>query len=148
MIQTNRTRDVYPHNSRCQNCTKQFVGPGTFQAGLELDEVSGPSGCYLTQLKFGHCWHWKQRYPNILSLFMAIWIYHWLLICHLNQTYFWKNAGDIEALTKIPFWLSDWWVWKCFWLFELSFIICLEVNTIYGKIDLGQKVCCVHLRNG
>ena len=35
--------------------TKQFVGPGTFQAGLELNEVAGPAGLYLMKLKLGHC---------------------------------------------------------------------------------------------
>ena len=34
---------------------KQFVGPGTFQAGLELNEVAGPAGLYLMKLKLGHC---------------------------------------------------------------------------------------------
>ena len=35
--------------------TKQFMGPGTFQAGLELNEVAGPAGLYLMKLKLGHC---------------------------------------------------------------------------------------------
>ena len=35
--------------------TKQFVGPGTFQAGLALNEVAGPAGLYLMKLKLGHC---------------------------------------------------------------------------------------------
>ena len=35
--------------------TKQFVGPGTFQAGLEIYEVAGPAGLYLMKLKLGHC---------------------------------------------------------------------------------------------
>ena len=35
--------------------TKQFVGPGTFQAGLELNEVARPAGLYLMKLKLGHC---------------------------------------------------------------------------------------------
>ena len=35
--------------------TKQFVEPGTFQAGLELNEVAGPAGLYLMKLKLGHC---------------------------------------------------------------------------------------------
>ena len=35
--------------------TKPFVGPGTFQAGLELNEVAGPAGLYLMKLKLGHC---------------------------------------------------------------------------------------------
>ena len=33
---------------------KQFVGPETFQAGLELNEVAGPPDMYLIKLKFGH----------------------------------------------------------------------------------------------
>ena len=44
--------------------TKQCVGPGTFQAGLELYEVVGPAGLYLIKLKVGH---WK-----CLSNFRAI----------------------------------------------------------------------------
>ena len=35
--------------------TKRFVGPGTFQAGLEVYEVAGPAGLYLIKLKVGHC---------------------------------------------------------------------------------------------
>ena len=35
--------------------TKQFVGPGTFQADLELNEVAGPAGLFLMKLKLGHC---------------------------------------------------------------------------------------------
>ena len=35
--------------------TKRFVGPGTFQVGLELYEVAGPAGLYLIKLKLGHC---------------------------------------------------------------------------------------------
>ena len=31
------------------------MGPGTFQAGLELNEVVGPAGLYLMKLKLGHC---------------------------------------------------------------------------------------------
>ena len=31
------------------------MGPGTFQAGLELNEVAGPAGLYLMKLKLGHC---------------------------------------------------------------------------------------------
>ena len=37
--------------------TKQFVGPGTFQAGLELYEVAGPAGLYLVKVKLGHWLH-------------------------------------------------------------------------------------------
>ena len=35
--------------------TKRFVGPGTFQTGLEVYEVAGPAGLYLMELKVGHC---------------------------------------------------------------------------------------------
>ena len=34
--------------------TKRLLGPGTFQAGLELYEVAGPAGLYLIKLKVGH----------------------------------------------------------------------------------------------
>ena len=34
--------------------TKRCVGPGTFQAGLEVYEVAGPAGLYLIKLKVGH----------------------------------------------------------------------------------------------
>ena len=34
--------------------SKRFVGPWTFQAGLELYEVAGPAGLYLIKLKVGH----------------------------------------------------------------------------------------------
>ena len=34
--------------------TRGFVGPGTFQAGLELYELAVPAGLYLIKLKIGH----------------------------------------------------------------------------------------------
>ena len=37
--------------------TESFVGPGTFQSGLELYDVAGPAGLYLIKLKVGHCPH-------------------------------------------------------------------------------------------
>ena len=45
--------------------TKQLVGPGTFQAGLELYEVAGPAGLYLMKLKLGHWWRMAKNFIGL-----------------------------------------------------------------------------------